>query len=515
VVRAANELMKSRQLSEAKEFKELLDRPAVRERLRDLPEKRKDWSDLDVRKYNRGLLEALYPEELGTAAQAEGLPCTVAHVSPGELFGDDGVLTGRPRDTTCVADGHPNQYGLAELVRIPGAVLRQMVEMSPAVKQRVEAEAAARRQQTGERLRVPVWDSSQVQLSEAFQELGLIQGQQLMLIDLDRCTRCDECVRACVNTHDDGRSRLFLEGPRFDRYLVPVTCRSCLDPVCLMNCPVGSIHRGDDGQIVIEDWCIGCGLCGSQCPYGSIQLHDVGVIPEAARGWRYLPASAVSGPDWVLPRFRDHRWARTVAPVTYDREFREGLVRHLDGQDPPELVSGEPAFCFRYEFALGKDQARANSRFRLELTSAAKAVTLWVNGRETAPDKEQRGKREYYLPKPAGPGEPADGQGVGERPAAGPAHPLCKGRNVLAIQLTGKLANGATLLQLRLDEVRKPTIPEAILKDLAEEITEKLVTEKAVVCDLCSRLPQGPACVTACPHDAALRVDARFNFPNH
>jgi Fe-S-cluster-containing hydrogenase component 2 len=85
---------------------------------------------------------------------------------------------------------------------------------------------------------------------------------------------------------------------------------------------------------------------------------------------------------------------------------------------------------------------------------------------------------------------------------------------VLAIQVTGPLVSGATLLQLRLDEVRKPTIPEAILKDLAEEITEKLVTEKAVVCDLCSRLPQGPACVTACPHDAALRVDARFNFPN-
>jgi Fe-S-cluster-containing hydrogenase component 2 len=38
----------------------------------------------------------------------------------------------------------------------------------------------------------------------------------------------------------------------------------------MTGCPVDSIHRGRHLQIVIEDHCIGCGLCADNCPYGSI-----------------------------------------------------------------------------------------------------------------------------------------------------------------------------------------------------------------------------------------------------
>jgi Fe-S-cluster-containing hydrogenase component 2 len=90
-----------------------------------------------------------------------------------------------------------------------------------------------------------------------------------------------------VDSHTDGRSRLFLVGSRFGKYLVPTTCRSCLDPVCMIGCPVRSIQRGDNKEILIKDWCIGCGLCAKQCPYKSIQMDQLAVgeaPPEAPEG---------------------------------------------------------------------------------------------------------------------------------------------------------------------------------------------------------------------------------------
>ena len=89
---------------------------------------------------------------------------------------------------------------------------------------------------------------------------GLMEAQSLLLLDLDSCTRCDACVRACADAHD-GVTRLMREGLRFDHYLVATSCRQCLDPLCMVGCPVGSIRRRNSLEVIIEDWCIGCGLC--------------------------------------------------------------------------------------------------------------------------------------------------------------------------------------------------------------------------------------------------------------
>src|SRR5258708_25568576 len=48
-----------------------------------------------------------------------------------------------------------------------------------------------------------------------------------------------------------------------------------MDPLCMTGCPVGSIRRKDTLDIVIEDWCIGCGNCATDCPYGNINVVEI------------------------------------------------------------------------------------------------------------------------------------------------------------------------------------------------------------------------------------------------
>ena len=112
-------------------------------------------------------------------------------------------------------------------------------------------------------------------------DLNLYNSQNTLLIDLERCTRCDECVRACSDAHG-GVARFTRDGPRFGKYLVTAACRSCTDPKCMVGCPVGSIRREGSLEIRIEDWCIGCQRCANQCPFGNInmvELTDSGMRP--------------------------------------------------------------------------------------------------------------------------------------------------------------------------------------------------------------------------------------------
>ena len=105
-------------------------------------------------------------------------------------------------------------------------------------------------------------------------ELNLYNSQNVLLIDLDRCTRCDECVKACATAHG-GVARFTRDGPRLGHYLITMACRSCTDPKCMIGCPVGSIRRKDSLEIHIEDWCIGCERCASQCPFGNINMVEL------------------------------------------------------------------------------------------------------------------------------------------------------------------------------------------------------------------------------------------------
>jgi len=103
-----------------------------------------------------------------------------------------------------------------------------------------------------------------------------VNGTQAMLINLDRCVRCDDCVRACASTHD-GNPRFVRHGKTFQNWMVANACMHCADPVCMIGCPTGAIHRSMSGGMVIinDDTCIGCETCANSCPYSNIRMVSI------------------------------------------------------------------------------------------------------------------------------------------------------------------------------------------------------------------------------------------------
>ena len=103
-----------------------------------------------------------------------------------------------------------------------------------------------------------------------------VQGTSTMVIDMNRCTRCDDCVRACADTHDNN-PRFVRHGPIHGQHMLVNTCMHCADPVCMIECPTGAIYRDiASGLVVInERTCIGCAQCANNCPFDAIRMVDI------------------------------------------------------------------------------------------------------------------------------------------------------------------------------------------------------------------------------------------------
>lgn len=200
----------------------------------------------------------------------------VNYLGPNTSFGEVGLISswddvrpllppGLQRRRTASASALDD----VELVRIEAGLFYEMLKRFPKLREKTIAAAKAA---------VKSLDSAQdvrnSSLLRDFTDQGLFHAQKLLVLDLDSCTRCDECSRACADTHG-GVSRLVREGSRFDHWLVASACRSCMNPYCLVGCPVDAIHRdGERLEIRIESHCIGCGLCATNCPYGNINMVE-------------------------------------------------------------------------------------------------------------------------------------------------------------------------------------------------------------------------------------------------
>jgi Fe-S-cluster-containing dehydrogenase component/CRP-like cAMP-binding protein len=150
---------------------------------------------------------------------------------------------------------------------------------------------------------------------------GIVDGVNLLVMDMDLCIRCGNCSLACHKVH--GQSRLLRRGIHVERprslssdrtqhVLSPSVCMHCKDPECLTGCPTGAIFRDPKGHIDIEPkTCIGCFDCATQCPYNAISMFPRDGKPPVSPGLmsrlRNLfgssappaPAGAAEGEDMV------------------------------------------------------------------------------------------------------------------------------------------------------------------------------------------------------------------------
>ena len=214
--------------------------------------------------------DAFYLIRSGVVRVSQSLPggeMVRRYLMRGDFFGEIGLLNSTKRVATCAA------LDAVDVVKIPGAEFNAMLDQFPRVRQMLIPFVEGRLAEL--KTKEP---PAGIALADYLNQ-GLFEAQNLLLIDLDNCTRCDACVQACATAHD-GVSRLLRDGLRYDHFLVATACRSCRDPLCMTQCPVGSIRRKENLEILIEDWCIGCSKCAELCPYGNINMHPLEVIKE-------------------------------------------------------------------------------------------------------------------------------------------------------------------------------------------------------------------------------------------
>ena len=155
-----------------------------------------------------------------------------------------------------------------ETIRLDGATFKRSINQIPALKLRLQKEF---KQRTSANLAMQAMPDGGDIISFLMAQ-GAGEATDILLIDESLCIRCDNCEKACAETHA-GTSRLDREaGPTFANVHVPTSCRHCEHPHCMKDCPPDAIRRAPNGEVFINDNCIGCGNCVRNCPYGVIHM---------------------------------------------------------------------------------------------------------------------------------------------------------------------------------------------------------------------------------------------------
>jgi CRP-like cAMP-binding protein/thioredoxin reductase len=218
-----------------------------------------------------------------------GKDIVLAYAPAGQYVGEMALISEGLRTATVRA------AVAVETIRLEGDAFQALMDREPAVREQVvrvykdRLEANARAQYT----------QSEGNVISFLLQQGVGEATDVLLIDESLCVRCDQCEKACADTHGNV-GRLNREaGPTFKNLHVPTSCRHCEHPHCMKDCPPDAIRRSPGGEVYITDSCIGCGNCERNCPYGVIQM---GIMSKDKPSlWRWMMFGQGSEPGLHEP----------------------------------------------------------------------------------------------------------------------------------------------------------------------------------------------------------------------
>jgi len=191
-----------------------------------------------------------------------GRDIVTSYVAAGNYVGEMGLLGRTKRSATVKATV------ATESIFLSAEVFLKLLERNEGLRERVQEKVKER---LSENLRMEAQPEAGDLISFLMQQ-GLGEATDVLLIDEALCIGCDNCEKACAETHG-GTSRLDrAAGPSYAQVHVPTSCRHCEDPHCMKDCPPDAIRRAPNGEVYIQDSCIGCGNCERNCPYDVIQM---------------------------------------------------------------------------------------------------------------------------------------------------------------------------------------------------------------------------------------------------
>tara|TARA_R110001599_G_scaffold353442_1_gene592245 strand:- start:20859 stop:23285 length:2427 start_codon:yes stop_codon:yes gene_type:complete len=233
-------------------------------------------------------------------------------VRAGEYLGESALMGVAARAFSAQASND------CELVAIDSAVFKQLVQLEPDLIHRFQSEIETRAKSSA----LKMADTKSLELTDFLLQEGMKEATDLLVINDDLCIGCDNCETACAETHD-GTSRFNRAGGKaYASVHVPISCRHCEVPHCMKDCPPDAIKRDPTGEVYIDDTCIGCGNCETNCPYDVIKLAYPAPPKPSLMNWLFFGLG--SGPG------QNHDSSKTDSPDAKKKAVKCDACREFD-----------------------------------------------------------------------------------------------------------------------------------------------------------------------------------------